>query len=78
MILLLENKILGVISSVSVDRYVKSDDNKKLLHIDAFNLYGWAVSESLPFHKIEKWYGQPDVYMKKNRRDIKYFRCFRY
>ena len=44
MILLLENKIRGDISSVMGDRYVQSDNNKKILYIDAKNLYGWAMS----------------------------------
>ena len=35
MILLLENNIRGGISSVMGDRYVRSDDNKKILYIDA-------------------------------------------
>ena len=30
------------------DRYVKSDENKKILYIDANNLYGWAMSQPLP------------------------------
>ena len=38
MILLLENNIRGVISSVMGDRYIKSDVNKKILYIDANNL----------------------------------------
>ena len=29
------------------DRYVPSDDSKKILYIDAKTLYGWAMSESL-------------------------------
>ena len=53
MILLLENKIRGGISSVMGDRYVKSDRNKKILYIDANNLYGWAMSESLPYDEIK-------------------------
>ena len=40
MILLIENKIRGGISSVMGDGYVKSSDNKKILYIDATNLYG--------------------------------------
>ena len=40
MILLLENNIRGGISSVMGGRYVKSDENKKILYIDANNLYG--------------------------------------
>ena len=53
MILLLENNMRGGISSVMGDRYVKSDKNKKILYIDAKNLYGWAMSESLPYDEIK-------------------------
>ena len=53
MIFLLENNIRGGISSVMGDRYVKSDRNKKILYIDANNLYGWAMSESLPYDEIK-------------------------
>ena len=38
LILLLENIIRGGISSVMGDRYVKSDENKKILYMDATNL----------------------------------------
>ena len=30
-----------------VDRYVKTDENKKIIYIDASNLYGWAMSQFL-------------------------------
>ena len=53
MILLLENKIRGGISSVMIDRYVKSDENKKIIFIDATNLYGHSMSQSLPFDEIK-------------------------
>ena len=53
MILLLENNIRGGISSVMGDIYVKSDRNKKILYIDANNLYGWAMSESIPYDEIK-------------------------
>ena len=53
MILILENNIRGGVSSVMGDRYVKSDDNKKILYIDANKLYGWAMSESLPYDEIK-------------------------
>ena len=43
MILLLENNIRGGIPSVMGDKYVKSDENKKTLYIDANNLYGYAM-----------------------------------
>ena len=53
MILLLENNIRGGISSVMGDRYVQSDENKKVLYVDANNLCGWAMSEYLPSDEIK-------------------------
>ena len=53
MILLSENNIRGGISSVMGDRYVKSDENKKILYIDATNSYGHSMSESLPYDEIK-------------------------
>ena len=46
----------GGISSVMGDRYIKSDDNKKILYIDANNLNGHSMSQPLPYDefKIEK------------------------
>ena len=35
------------------DRYTKSDDNKKIVYVDADNLYNCAMSQSLPYDKIE-------------------------
>ena len=40
LILTLENNIRGGISSVMGDRYVKSDEKKKILYIGANDLYG--------------------------------------
>ena len=51
--LLIENIIRGGISSVMGDRYVKSDENYKILHIDATNLYGHSMSQSLPYDEIK-------------------------
>ena len=53
MILLLENNIRGGISSVMGNRYVKSDDNKKILYIDANNLYGHSMSQPSPYDEIK-------------------------
>ena len=53
MILLLENNIRGGISSVMGDRYIKSNENKKRIYIDANNLYGHSMSEPLPFDEIK-------------------------
>ena len=53
MILLLENNIRGGISSVMGDRYINSDENKKILYVDAKNLYGHSMSEPLPYDEIK-------------------------
>ena len=53
MILLLENNIRGGISSVMGDRYIQSDENKKILYVDANNLYGHSMSEPLPYDQIK-------------------------
>ena len=50
--MLLENNIRGGISSVMSDRYVKSDDNKKILYVDADNLYGHSMSQPLQFDEL--------------------------
>ena len=57
--MLIENNIRGGVSAVMGDRYVKSEENKKILYKDANKLYRWALSESLPsdeinFHKNVK------------------------
>ena len=53
MILMLENNIRGGILSVMGERYVKSEENKKILYIDANNLDGWAMSQYLPYDETE-------------------------
>ena len=63
LILLIEKNIRGGISSVMGDRYVKSDENKKILYIDATNLYGHSMSQLLPYDEIEMLHGYPDLYM---------------
>ena len=35
------------------DRYIKSDENKKILYVDAINLYGHSRSEPLPYDEIK-------------------------
>ena len=47
-----ENNVRGGISSVMCDRFVKSDGSKMILYIDANNLYGLSVSQSLPYDEI--------------------------
>ena len=43
MILLIANSVCGGVSGVMGDRYVKSDENKKNLYVDANNLYGHST-----------------------------------
>ena len=53
LILTLEDNIRGGISSIMGDRYMQSDGNKKILYLDANSLYGWAMSEHLPYDEIK-------------------------
>ena len=53
MILLLENGIRGGISGVMGNRYVKSDENTNILYVDANNLYGFGMSQPLPYDNIK-------------------------
>ena len=53
MILLIKNNIRGCISSVMSNRYVKSDDKKKMLYIDSKNRYGHSMSQPLPYIEIK-------------------------
>ena len=53
MILLLEYNIRGGISSVMGDRYIKSDENTKILYVDANNLYGHSMSQPIPYDEIK-------------------------
>ena len=46
------------------DRYVKSDGNNKIIYADATNLYGYSMSQMLPYDEIEMWHGHPDNYWK--------------
>ena len=62
LILLIENNIRGGISSIMGDRYVKSDENKKILYIDATKLYGHSMSQMLPYDEIEMLHGDPNKY----------------
>ena len=53
LILLIENNIRGGISSVMGDRYVKSNENKKIFYMDAINLYGHSMSQKLPYDELK-------------------------
>ena len=52
LILSIEKDIRGDIGSVIGDRYFKSDENKQILYIYAENVYGYAMSESLPYDEF--------------------------
>ena len=53
LILLFEKDVRREISSVMGDRCVKLDENKKILQVDANNLYVWAMSQFLPYGDIK-------------------------
>ena len=53
LILNLENDLRGGISSVMGDKYVKLDENKTILHVDAKNLYGHSMSEPSLYDEIK-------------------------
>ena len=61
LVLTLLNNIRCGISSVMGDRYVKRNENKKLLYDDANNLYGHSMSQPLLHDEIEIWHGHPDL-----------------
>ena len=75
MILLLEKNIRGGISSVMGDRYVKSDENKKILYVDANNLYGHTMSQTLPYdeYKVDNNVKLEDILNTPDDSDIGYF-----
>ena len=75
MILLLENNIRGGISSVMGDRYVQSDENKRIFYIDAKNLYGHSMSEPLPYDEIkfDRDINLEDIINTPDDSDIGYF-----
>ena len=62
LILLIEINLRGCISSVKGNRYVKSDENKNKSYTDATNLYGYLMSQTIPYDEIEMWHGNPDKY----------------
>ena len=53
MILLLEDNKLGGIGSLKGDRYVKSNENKKMIFMDATNFYGHSMSQMLTHDEIK-------------------------
>ena len=75
MILLIENNIRGGISNVMGDRYIKANKNKKILYIDANNLYGHSMSQQLPFDeiKIDKNITLENILNTADDSDIGYF-----
>ena len=45
--------------------YKKSDANKKIIFVDATNLYGHSISQVLLYDGIEMWQDHPDLYKDK-------------
>ena len=59
LILTLEKCIRGGISSVRGDRYVKSDEIKKIIYLYATKNYVHSMSKPLPYDDIKMWHGHP-------------------
>ena len=53
MILLIENGIRGGVSGIMGNSYIKSDKDKNILYLDANNLYGFSMSQPLPYDIIK-------------------------
>ena len=47
------------------DRYVRSNEDKKILYLDATKLYGYSMIKQLPYDDIEMWQGHPGINMNK-------------
>ena len=75
MILLIENNIRGGISSVMGDRDVTSHENKKILYVDANNIYGHSMCQLLPYDEIkfDKNVKLEDILNTPDDSDIGYF-----
>ena len=75
MILLSENNIRGGVSSIMGDRNNNSDENKKILYIDATNLYGHSMSQPLPYdeNKFDQNVNLEDILNTPDDSDIGYF-----
>ena len=63
LILFQEKNISGGLSAVMGDRYVKTDENEKIIFMDPIDIYGHSTSQILPFDEIEMWHGHADLYM---------------
>ena len=53
MFLLNGNNIRDGISSIMGDRYIKSDEGKKIKYIDVNKKYGHSMSQPLPFDEFK-------------------------
>ena len=75
MILLSEKNIRGGIYSVMGDRYVKSIENKKIIYLDANNLYGHSMSQPLKLVEIifERKVCLEDILITPDNSDNGYF-----
>ena len=69
---LMEINIRRGISIVMEDRSKQSDENKKILSIDADNLYCWAMSQSLLYEeiKLDKNVKLEDIFNPEDDSDI--------
>ena len=52
--LMIEQGIRGGVS-ISMKRYAESDENHTLMYLDANNLYGWAMSQPMPYGDFKQF-----------------------
>ena len=45
------------------DRYLKPDENEKIIYMDATNLHGPSMWQPLLYDENEMWHGHRDLYM---------------
>ena len=57
------------------DRYVKSDENTKILYMDATNLFGYSMSQMSPYdeNKVEKDFCLEEILNTPDDNEIGYF-----
>ena len=75
LILTLEYNLRSGISSVLSDRFVRSDENKKILYADARILYGHSLGQPLPYDEIsfDRTVKLEDILNTPDDSDIGYF-----
>ena len=65
----LGNNIRGSLGSVLGDRCVESEDNKKILYMDANIFFAQSMSQVLTYDENEMWHCHPEFFYEQIRRN---------